>query len=178
MSAEGGEARERLRREALRAARALVDRMRERYRELERASGAPIAAHRVLGGIAAAPGIAASKLAQQLGMNRPAMSQALRALEERGWIRRRRDPHDGRSVQLHLTESGMALLRSTAGRASGTLERCIRALPDAQLRTAAAGLAALVRRLPRRMLQRPPQRPAARAQSAAGPAAPRRSSGA
>jgi DNA-binding MarR family transcriptional regulator len=142
--------RDRRRREALFAARSIIDQMRERYRALERATGAPITAHRVLAAIAAAPGIGASALAQQLGMNRPAMSQTLKALEARRWITRRRDVGDGRSVQLRLTDSGARLLRSTVGRASGTLDRCIRALSDTELRAATVGLQAIARQLARK----------------------------
>jgi DNA-binding MarR family transcriptional regulator len=139
--------RDRRRRDALVAARAIIDQMREQYRALERATGAPITSHRVLAAIAATPGIGASALAQRLGMNRPAMSQALKALEERGWISRRRDLGDGRSVRLRLTEGGSQLLRSTVGRASGKLDRCIRALTDAELRAATVGLRAIARQL-------------------------------
>lgn len=145
--------RDHQRREALYAARAIIDQMRERYRALERATGAPITAHRVLAAIAATPGIGASALAEQLGMNRPAMSQTLKALEARRWIKRRRDVGDGRSVQLRLTESGSALLRSTVGRASGTLDRCIRALSDAELRAATVGLQAIAKHLTRRAVR-------------------------
>jgi DNA-binding MarR family transcriptional regulator len=143
--------RDHQRREALLAVRTVIDPMRERYRSLERATGAPITSHRVLAAIGAMPGIGASALAQQLGMNRPAMSQALKSLEERGWISRRRDLGDGRSVQLRLTDSGAQLLRSTVGRASGTLDRCIRALSDAELRAATVGLRAIARQLNRKV---------------------------
>lgn len=139
--------RDRKRREALLAMRSIIDQMRERYRSLERATGAPITSHRVLTAIAAMPDIGASALAQHLGMNRPAMSQALKSLEERGWISRRRDLGDGRSVQLRLTEAGGRLLRSTVGRVSGTLDRSIRALSDTELRAAAVGLSAVARQL-------------------------------
>ncbi len=145
--------RDRQRREALLAARSVIDQMREQYRALERATGAPIASHRVLAAIAATPGIGASALAQRLGMNRPAMSQALKSLEERGWISRRRDLGDGRSVRLRLTVAGGQLLRSTVARASGRLDRCIRALSDPELRAATVGLRAIARQL----TQKPPR---------------------
>ena len=146
--------RDRQRRDALLAARVVVDQMREQYRALERATGAPITSHRVLAAIAAAPGIGASALAQRLGMNRPAMSQALKSLEERGWISRRRDLGDGRSVQLRLTVAGGQLLRSTVARASGRLDRCIRALSDPELRAATVGLRAIAKHL----MQKAPRR--------------------
>ncbi len=146
--------RDRQRRAALLAARAVIDQMREQYRALERATGAPITSHRVLAAIAATPGIGASALAQRQGMNRPAMSQALKSLEERGWITRRRDLGDGRSVQLRLTVAGGQLLRSTVARASGRLDRCIRALTDPELRAATIGLRAIARQLTQKPARR------------------------
>jgi DNA-binding MarR family transcriptional regulator len=146
--------RDRRRREALLAARTVIDQMREQYRALERATGAPITSHRVLAAIAATPGIGASALAQRLGMNRPAMSQALKALDERGWITRRRDLGDGRSVQLRLTAAGSQLLRSTVARASGLLDRCIRGLSDTELRAATVGLRAIALQLTGKPMRR------------------------
>jgi DNA-binding MarR family transcriptional regulator len=108
----------------------------------------------VLAAIAAAPGIGASALAQRLGMNRPAMSQALKSLEERGWISRHRDLGDGRSVRLRLTAAGGQLLRSTVTRASGRLDRCIRALSDPELRAATVGLRAIAKQLTQKSQRR------------------------
>jgi MarR family transcriptional regulator, organic hydroperoxide resistance regulator len=146
--------RDRQRREALLAMRAVIDQMREHYHALERATGAPITSHRVLAAVAATPGIGASALARQLGMNRPAMSQVLKSLDDRGWISRRRDLGDGRSVQLRITQSGGQLVRSTVGRASGTLDRCIRALSDVELRAATVGLRAIAKQLTGKPRQR------------------------
>jgi DNA-binding MarR family transcriptional regulator len=137
-----------LEREALLSARALVDRMRTLYRELERMTDAPITMHRALTCIGEEPGIPASRLATRLGMQRPAVSHVLKGLAARGWIDRRRHEGDQRSVQIHPTADGLQILRATSGRAVGTLQRAVRGLSARELRQLADGLAALLIRLP------------------------------
>jgi len=135
-------------RRALLAARALVDRMRDLYRGLERLTGAPIGVHRALACIHDAHGISASGLADALGMRRPAVSHILNGLAERGWVERLRSVDDQRSVRLYLTAEGRRIVALTAGRASGTLQRAVRALPTAQLQGLAIGLEALLPHVP------------------------------
>ncbi len=148
-----------LERDALLSARALVDRMRALYRELERMTDAPITVHRALACIGEEPGIPASRLATRLGMQRPAVSHVLKGLVARGWIERRRHDGDQRSVQIHPTAGGLQVLRATSGRAVGTLQRAVLGLSARQLRQLADGLAALLARLP----DAPPPRISARA---------------
>jgi DNA-binding MarR family transcriptional regulator len=147
-STPGFASRSALERNALLSARALVDRMRTLYRELERATDAPITVHRALACISEEPGIPASRLATRLGMQRPAVSHVLKGLVARGWIERRRHERDQRSVQIHPTADGQQILRATSGRAVGTLQRAVRGLNARQLRQLADGLAALLSRLP------------------------------
>jgi len=147
-SSSGLTGRSALERDALLSARALVDRMRTLYRELERMTDAPITVHRALTCIGEEPGIPASRLATRLGMQRPAVSHVLKGLAARGWIERRRHEGDQRSVQIHPTADGLQILRATSGRAVGTLQRAVRALSARELRQLANGLAALLVRLP------------------------------
>lgn len=137
-----------LEREALLSARALVDRMRTLYRELERMTDAPITVHRALTCIGEDPGLSASQLATRLGMQRPAVSHVLKSLAARGWIERRRHEGDQRSVQIHPTAEGQQILRATGGRAVGTLQRAVRGLSSRELQQLATGLASLLARLP------------------------------
>jgi len=146
--AAGSADRSVLEREALLSARALVDRMRALYRELERMTDAPITVHRALTCIGEEPGIPASRLATRLGMQRPAVSHVLKGLAARGWIERRRHEGDQRSVQIHVTADGKQILRATSGRAVGTLQRAVRGLSARELDRLASGLAALLARLP------------------------------
>jgi DNA-binding MarR family transcriptional regulator len=135
-------------RQALIGARSLVDRMRVLYRELEQVTGAPVQMHRALARIQQEPGLHASALADSLGITRPAMSQLLRGLDNRGWIDRRRSTEDQRSVRLYLTTPGERILAATSGRASGALQRALRLLSDEDLAGLARGLAALLPHLP------------------------------
>jgi len=133
--------------QALVAARALVDRMRTLYRELERLTDAPITLHRALVAIGNEPGLPASQLARLLGMQRPAVSQVLKSLAVRGWIERQRSPDDQRSVKIFPTSDGRQILNATAGRAVGTLQRAVRGLSAQKLVQLAAGLEALLAQL-------------------------------
>jgi DNA-binding MarR family transcriptional regulator len=133
---------------ALIAARAFLDDMRSRYRELEKRTGASITMHRVLACVAAEPGVSASRLASTLGMKRPAVSHLLKGLAERGWIERRRTPSDQRAVQVHLSPAGKLVVEATAGRAVGTLQRAIANLSGHEVAALSSGLAALLRELP------------------------------
>ena len=144
----GASRRGALERDALLSARALVDRMRALYRELERMTDAPITVHRALACIGENPGLPASQLATRLGMQRPAISHVLKGLVARGWIERRRHEGDQRSIQVHPTAEGQQILRATAGRAVGTLQRAVRGLSSRELQQLAAGLASLLARLP------------------------------
>jgi DNA-binding MarR family transcriptional regulator len=134
--------------DALLAARALVDRMRALYRELERLTDAPITLHRALVCIGNQPGLPASELARQLGMKKPAVSQVLKSLATRGWIERRRHEGDQRSVHIHTTAAGEKILRATAGRAVVTLQRAVRHLSSGDLTRLARGLESLLSQLP------------------------------
>jgi len=146
--AASAQSRDALEKRALLASRALVDRMRALYRELEQMTGAPITLHRALVCIGNEPGLPASRLAAQLGMRRPAVSQTLKNLATRGWIERRRSDRDQRAVQIHCTSAGRQILQATAGRAVVTLQRAVCNLPDSHLAHLAAGVERLLAELP------------------------------
>ena len=134
--------------------------MRALYRELEQMTGAPITLHRALVCIGNDPGLPASRLAAQLGMQRPAVSQVLKNLTARGWIERRRSEADQRAVQIQCTAAGREILRATAGRAVVTLQRAVCNLPDEQLASLAAGVEKLLMELPEQAVS--PARPGTR----------------
>ncbi len=142
------EAREALENKALVAARALVDRMRTLYRELERMTDAPITLHRALVCVGNEPGLTASKLAAMLGMQRPAVSHVLKSLVARGWIERRRSEADQRAVRVYPTAAGKHLLQATAGRAVGTLQRAVCNLSTRDLERMTEGIEAVLQHLP------------------------------
>ncbi len=167
-STHTSERRAAMRNRALLGARELIDRMRSLYRELEQLTGAPIGLHRALVCIGADPGLAPSRLAAQLGMQRPAVSQILKALTLRGWIERRRSEHDQREIHIHPTAAGRQILRATAGRAVFTLQRAVSQLPEARLEQFAESVEMLLALLPpaaastEGAVKRPRSRPASR----------------
>lgn len=50
------------------------------------------------------PGVTPSDVARATGLQRSNLSTALRALERRGFVERRADPHDARGVNLYPTD--------------------------------------------------------------------------
>ena len=50
------------------------------------------------------PGVTPSEVARATGLQRSNLSTALRALERRGFVERRADPHDARGVNLFPTD--------------------------------------------------------------------------
>lgn len=69
-------------------------------------------------------------LGDYLGLTKGTVSQSLKRLEERGWIRRQTDPRDARVARLALTRSGLAQVDDSI---------------DAEWRNAVAGLPAAQR---------------------------------
>ncbi len=131
-------------RTSLLLARTLVDRTRALYRELEQRTGAPVQVHRALACIAATPGIPASHLALELGMQRSAVSHLLKALVARGWIERKRAEDDQRSVHLYVTAAGRGIVGATSGRVVGILQRAVQKLGDVELTELERSLGALL----------------------------------
>ncbi|MEP1096752.1 MAG: MarR family transcriptional regulator [Cyclobacteriaceae bacterium] len=51
-------------------------------------------------------GTPATKIAPLLGMESRSLTRMLKSIEEKGWVYREKDPVDGRSVRIFLTEVG------------------------------------------------------------------------
>ena len=51
-------------------------------------------------------GTPATKIAPLLGMESRSLTRMLKTFEEKGWIKKVPDPHDGRSVRIFLTPLG------------------------------------------------------------------------
>ena len=55
------------------------------------------------------PGSGVVDIANGLGLSAPTISVGIRRLVKEGWLERRRDPHDGRSLLIFLTSKGQEL---------------------------------------------------------------------
>ena len=55
-----------------------------------------------------------SHLAQEFNLTKPTISEAVKALEQKGYVKRQTEKADARSHTLHLTDAGRALVAQTA----------------------------------------------------------------
>jgi len=52
-------------------------------------------------------GTPATKIAPLMGLESRSLTRMLKSMEEKGFIYRQKDPNDGRSVRIFLTETGL-----------------------------------------------------------------------
>jgi DNA-binding MarR family transcriptional regulator len=97
---------------------------------------------------AGAPG-KPSQLSDQLMMSRAGMTSRLDRLERMGWIERRLDPADRRSLRITLTDTGRALIDATLTEHAATLARLIAPLDDGEVTALENGLRRLILALDR-----------------------------
>jgi len=86
------------------------------------------------------PGLTAGHLAQILHLDPGTISTALRRLEDKGIIERRRDPSDSRRMALGLTAAGRALAAPRLGTVEDAAEGLLSHLPGADAATTMAAL--------------------------------------
>ncbi len=65
------------------------------------------------------------EIAAQLNITGPGATGRLNGLERRGYIKRLPNPEDGRSVTVHLTESGEALARAVIEKKNATIDNAL-----------------------------------------------------
>lgn len=90
------------------------------YDPLESRHGVTIAEWRIMLSLFRQPGLTAAEIIERWAMEKMAASRAIRSLERRGWIGRRRRSADRRSYALTLTAKGR--------------KACGQVLPDANAR--------------------------------------------
>jgi DNA-binding MarR family transcriptional regulator len=106
---------------------------------------------RVILVLAESPGLSSAEIAERLGLDKMAVSRAVRGLERRGRLGRRVDPRDGRRWALHLSAAGRALFRKIAPSAivrEAALFGVLTAAERARLEAILDRLVASARRLP------------------------------
>jgi DNA-binding MarR family transcriptional regulator len=87
--------------------------------------------------IAANPGLAQSRLAETMGVDRSTIVTVVHALEARGLVERRAAPDDRRSHALHVTAKGRSALERMEERVLRHEARVARALSPEERRTLA-----------------------------------------
>jgi DNA-binding MarR family transcriptional regulator len=88
-----------------------------------------------------------SDLAGARNISRPAISQAVEALVQRGLLTRTQDPNDRRHVDLTLTDEGHALLDTVFGRTRAWMAERMRAMTPDDLSKIVEGMDALQKML-------------------------------
>lgn len=72
-----------------------------------------LAQHNALVQVALSPGISSAAVARRAGMTAQSMGTAVNGLLDRGLLERRPHPTNRRVMQLHPTESGLALVQAS-----------------------------------------------------------------
>jgi DNA-binding MarR family transcriptional regulator len=90
------------------------------------------------------PGIPAGQLAELLRVDPGTISAALRRLEAKGLVDRRRDPRDHRRTALGLTARGRELDRAMPGTVEHAVDGVLATSTDAELATTARVLDRLI----------------------------------
>jgi DNA-binding MarR family transcriptional regulator len=106
-----------------------VTRLRSRIRIESglRSTGIPISQMAVLGRIIEEGPTTAAALAAAEHVTQQAIAQSLATLEQRGLVKKSRDPGDGRKSLVSATESGRALLERVKASREAWLSRAIEA---------------------------------------------------
>jgi DNA-binding MarR family transcriptional regulator len=92
----------------------------------------------------------AHAFAEAVGISRPTATGVLRTLEGRGWVARRRDPSDGRSVVVSLTGAGRVKIGDLFPRFNAEEAALAASLSDAEQDQLAVQLRTLLRAVARK----------------------------
>jgi DNA-binding MarR family transcriptional regulator len=99
-----------------------------------------------------------SELATRSSASLSRLSNVVKRLERRGYVRRQADPDDGRCTQAVLTDAGMAKVVATApGHVAAARQFVIDAVSPTQLRQLQAANNRILRRIDPEAATRPPQ---------------------
>lgn len=109
----------------------------------------------VLNVLEGAPGLSLNELSERLFAHPSTVSGIIDRLEERGVVRRERDPADGRGVLLSLTPRGRRMVGSSPPPVQVGLRSALERMPPPQLRQLRRSLDHLVRETAARGLEAP-----------------------
>ncbi len=137
-----------LQQDAHRLLRELLAATRAHQADVERVTGLPAAQIRLLTIVKRHPGCSVGECAALLGLSMPTVSNLLRELARRKWIRTVSDTEDRRKLRLRVTAAGAARIRGRIPFAGGMLNAVVDSLDEPSLRALATGLRALLARIP------------------------------
>jgi DNA-binding MarR family transcriptional regulator len=129
----------------LRQFRLVFGEVRHHFQEVERRVGVGGAQLWALSEIGRDPGLGVSDLAQRMDIHPSTASNLVRQLLRKGLVVSDRSDLDRRTVQLRLTEAGLALLDKAPGPYEGVLPAALQQLPPETLAQLHQHLAALLR---------------------------------
>ena len=90
-----------------------------------------------------------TELAETLSLSLPAVSRAIEALQQRGYVERREDDRDRRVKRVRITAAGRRVLKRLMEIRLNMLERFAATLSDDERRDLAAALVPIVERVRR-----------------------------
>lgn len=90
------------------------------------------------------PGLSQNGLAAHLRLEKSSVSRIVTALEQRGWVARRRNAKDTRIVEVRLTGDGREFAATLAASRRAKFERIFAAIPAAERVTVLASLDTLL----------------------------------
>lgn len=91
--------------------------------------------------------ISATRLVEQLGLGRTAMTSVVDRLERRGWVQRRPSAVDRRVADLLLTDAGHTVVGEVRSTVCRAIDTCFTALAPKELATWCGGVDRLIEAL-------------------------------
>lgn len=99
----------------------------------------------ILGHLSEEHPVSPAWLARHLSVGAPTVSEVVKRLERLGYVTRRRNPWDGRRMELRLTARGTAVIRRSSVLDPDRVERLLNHLTPTERRAAVRGLTLLAR---------------------------------
>jgi DNA-binding MarR family transcriptional regulator len=131
----------------LRKFRLVFNAVKSHFRDVEKQAGVAGAQVWALSVIRDQPGIGVSALARALDIHQSTASNLLKPLLEAGLVAAARAQNDRRSLQLHISVKGLAVLKKAPGPATGLLPEALSQLDPQTLRRLEEDLGTLIARL-------------------------------